>query len=197
MKFLEEAERPWGKYQKFYQEDGVWVKRVEVNPKGTFKPAKAQATGLKNGFLWQAKAWPLSIPKKLQSNPAWCLISLWVQLIGLGTQEKTTLSLLRLPVENTWQKTTLSGSRMIMPVRWSTSPLMRNFKLTLEYDGTDFSGWQTQTEGLRTVQHHLEKKLEKIFKKKIHCQASGRTNSGVHAGGQVAHFKVDTSIKHS
>lgn len=33
MPFLEEAVRPWGKYQKFYQEEGVWVKRVEVNPK--------------------------------------------------------------------------------------------------------------------------------------------------------------------
>jgi len=74
---------------------------------------------------------------------------------------------------------------------------MRNFRLTLEYDGTGFSGWQTQAEGLRTIQNHLEEKLEKIFKKKIHCQASGRTDSGVHALGQVAHFKVDTKIKPS
>jgi tRNA pseudouridine38-40 synthase len=72
---------------------------------------------------------------------------------------------------------------------------MRNFKLTLEYDGTGFSGWQTQAVGLRTVQNHLEEKLERIFKKKIHCQASGRTDSGVHALGQVVHFKVDTKIK--
>ena len=71
---------------------------------------------------------------------------------------------------------------------------MRTFKLTLEYEGTAFSGWQTQSEGLRTVQNHLEKKLEKIFKKKIHCQASGRTDSGVHALGQVVHFKADTKI---
>jgi tRNA pseudouridine38-40 synthase len=74
---------------------------------------------------------------------------------------------------------------------------MRNFKLTLEYDGTDFSGWQTQFEGLRTVQSHLEEKLERIFKKKTHCHASGRTDSGVHALGQVAHFKADTNIKPS
>ena len=71
---------------------------------------------------------------------------------------------------------------------------MRNFKLILEYDGTSFSGWQTQAEGFRTIQNHLEEKLERIFKKKVHCQASGRTDSGVHALGQVAHFKVDTSI---
>ena len=74
---------------------------------------------------------------------------------------------------------------------------LRNFKLTLEYDGTGFSGWQTQAVGLRTVQNHLEEKLERIFKKKIHCQASGRTDSGVHARGQVAHFKADTQIKPS
>lgn len=51
--------------------------------------------------------------------------------------------------------------------------------------------------GLRTVQNHLEENLEKIFKIKVHCQASGRTDSGVHAVGQVAHFKVDTKIKAS
>jgi len=74
---------------------------------------------------------------------------------------------------------------------------MRNFKLILEYDGTNFSGWQTQAVGLRTVQNHLEENLEKIFKIKVHCQASGRTDSGVHAVGQVEHFKVDTKIKAS
>ncbi len=65
----------------------------------------------------------------------------------------------------------------------------------MEYDGIGFSGWQTQAEGLRTIQNHLEEKLERIFKKKIHCQASGRTDSGVHALGQTAHFKVDTDIE--
>ncbi len=72
---------------------------------------------------------------------------------------------------------------------------MRNFKLTLEYDGAHFYGWQTQAGGLRTVQAHLEEKLERIFKKKVHCTASGRTDTGVHALGQVAHFKVDTFMK--
>lgn len=42
MKYLEESERPWGKYQKFYQEDGVWVKRVEVNPKSRLSLQKHQ-----------------------------------------------------------------------------------------------------------------------------------------------------------
>jgi len=42
MKFLEESTRPWGKYQKFYQENGVWVKRVEVNPKKRLSLQKHQ-----------------------------------------------------------------------------------------------------------------------------------------------------------
>jgi len=42
MRFLEEADRPWGKYQKFYQEEGVWVKRVEVNPKSRLSLQKHQ-----------------------------------------------------------------------------------------------------------------------------------------------------------
>ena len=70
---------------------------------------------------------------------------------------------------------------------------MRNFKLTLEYEGTHFCGWQFQPK-FRTVQGHLEEKLGRIFKKKVHCHASGRTDSGVHALAQVAHFKADTVI---
>ncbi len=71
---------------------------------------------------------------------------------------------------------------------------MRNFKLTLEYVGTQFCGWQTQANGFRTIQNHIEEKLERIFKQKIHCHASGRTDSGVHATAQVAHFKVATTM---
>ena len=70
---------------------------------------------------------------------------------------------------------------------------MRNFKLILEYDGYGFSGWQFQP-FQRTIQGHLEEKITKIFKKKIHCTASGRTDSGVHALCQVVHFKVDTAM---
>lgn len=72
---------------------------------------------------------------------------------------------------------------------------MRNFKLILEYNGTGFCGWQKQIKGRRTVQGHLEEKLKKIFKKQIHCIGSGRTDSGVHALGQVAHFKAHTAMK--
>ncbi len=67
---------------------------------------------------------------------------------------------------------------------------MRNIKLTIEYDGTHFSGWQVQDQRKRTVQGEIEKALKTIFKKKIRLIGSGRTDSGVHALGQVAHFKT-------
>jgi tRNA pseudouridine38-40 synthase len=72
---------------------------------------------------------------------------------------------------------------------------MRNFKITFEYDGTGFCGWQAQAQGERTVQGELEAVLSKILKKPIRVIASGRTDSGVHAQGQVISFKTDTRMK--
>ena len=66
--------------------------------------------------------------------------------------------------------------------------MMRNFKLILSYDGTDFSGWQTQP-GFRTVQEVLESALKQLTgEARIRVNASGRTDTGVHAVGQVANF---------
>ena len=70
---------------------------------------------------------------------------------------------------------------------------MRNLKLTLAYDGTDFQGWQVQP-GYRTVQDELEKTLERITGARPFCNASGRTDAGVHAVGQVANFFSDTTL---
>ncbi len=67
-------------------------------------------------------------------------------------------------------------------------------KLTLEYDGTDFNGWQIQAGKKRTVQGELEKALLKIFKQKTRVIGSGRTDSGVHALGQVAHFETSSRM---
>jgi tRNA pseudouridine38-40 synthase len=72
---------------------------------------------------------------------------------------------------------------------------MRNFKITFEYDGAQFAGWQTQAQGERTVQGEIEAVLLKIFKQPIRAIASGRTDSGVHARGQVISFKADTRMK--
>jgi tRNA pseudouridine38-40 synthase len=64
---------------------------------------------------------------------------------------------------------------------------MRNIKLTLSYDGTDFFGWQTQP-GFRTVQETLEAAIASLTGEKVHANASGRTDTGVHAVGQVVNF---------
>jgi tRNA pseudouridine38-40 synthase len=71
---------------------------------------------------------------------------------------------------------------------------MRTFKLILEYDGSDFSGWQVQLNARRTVQGEIEAVLLKIFKKHTVLVGSGRTDRGVHAKGQVAHFRADTDM---
>ena len=64
---------------------------------------------------------------------------------------------------------------------------MRNIKLTLSYDGTDFSGWQRQPDR-RTVQQELEEALGRLTGVEPATNASGRTDAGVHALGQVVHF---------
>ncbi len=62
-------------------------------------------------------------------------------------------------------------------------------KLVLSYDGTDFCGWQKQNQAHKpSIQETLETGLAKVFKEPITCIASGRTDAGVHALGQVVHF---------
>jgi tRNA pseudouridine38-40 synthase len=70
---------------------------------------------------------------------------------------------------------------------------MRNFKLVVSYDGTDFHGWQVQP-GLRTVQQTLEEALVGLIGQTVRVNASGRTDTGVHAVGQVVNFRCDTHL---
>jgi len=70
----------------------------------------------------------------------------------------------------------------------------RNIKLTIEYNGQHFSGWQIQKKGQRTVQDEIQNVLKKIFKEKIKLIGSGRTDSGVHALGQVANFSTPATM---
>ncbi len=88
---------------------------------------------------------------------------------------------------------------------------MRNIKLTLEYDGTNYCGWQVQNDRQRTetreqkpenrirfkkraIQEVIEKALQRILQEKIKIIASGRTDSGVHASAQVANFRTKSKI---
>ena len=69
----------------------------------------------------------------------------------------------------------------------------RRIKIKLEYDGTDFHGWQRQPD-LRTVQEDVEKALSSVLCEKITVIGAGRTDAGVHAVGQVAHFSTENSL---
>ena len=69
----------------------------------------------------------------------------------------------------------------------------RNLKLLLAYDGTDFHGWQTQP-GLRTVQTVVEQAIRRVVRHQVQLIASGRTDAGVHAAGQVANFHTTCAI---
>ncbi|MBN2413621.1 tRNA pseudouridine(38-40) synthase TruA [candidate division KSB1 bacterium] len=70
---------------------------------------------------------------------------------------------------------------------------MRNIKLEIEYDGTNFCGWQIQT-NVRTVQEELEKALTQLTREKIRVYCAGRTDSGVHALGQIVNFKTESRL---
>ena len=72
--------------------------------------------------------------------------------------------------------------------------MIRNFKITLSYDGSRYSGWQKQGNTPNTIQGKLEKVLSAMFGTQIEIQGSGRTDAGVHAAAQVANFKVNTKV---
>lgn len=70
---------------------------------------------------------------------------------------------------------------------------MKNIKMVIEYDGTDFCGWQYQPNE-RTVQGSLETALSGLFSEPVRLTGAGRTDQGVHARGQIANFITDTNL---
>ena len=70
---------------------------------------------------------------------------------------------------------------------------MPKYKLIIEYDGTNFVGWQSQDNG-NSVQQSLEKAIHKLTNEQVTVFGAGRTDSGVHAKGQVAHFEISKEL---
>jgi tRNA pseudouridine38-40 synthase len=86
----------------------------------------------------------------------------------------------------------VAAAKLLEPkaiVRRHNSGTMRTFRLTLEYDGSKFSGWQSQLNA-RSVQGDLQRVADELFGVEVDLQGAGRTDAGVHAVGQVAHIKV-------
>lgn len=71
---------------------------------------------------------------------------------------------------------------------------MRNIKLTIEYDGNKFGGWQKQPTKLN-IQGEIEQAIKEITGEVVELNASGRTDAGVHSLGQVANFKTNSNIE--
>ena len=70
---------------------------------------------------------------------------------------------------------------------------MRNLKLFISYDGTNYCGWQRQKKR-GTIQGRIEEALERLLQERVKLIGSGRTDSGVHALSQVANFKTKSSL---
>ena len=69
---------------------------------------------------------------------------------------------------------------------------MKNYKITIQYEGTRFQGWQRQTSTDNTIQGKIEAILSKMCGVPVEINGAGRTDAGVHAKGQVANFKINT-----
>ncbi len=70
---------------------------------------------------------------------------------------------------------------------------MKTIRLRIAYEGTNYAGWQTQP-NQRTIQSEVEGAIQKLTHQKVNLLCAGRTDSGVHALGQVASFRSDFSI---
>jgi len=69
-----------------------------------------------------------------------------------------------------------------------------NYKLTIEYDGENYFGWQRQKNTVRTIQETIENALTTILGKNIKLTGAGRTDTGVHAYNQIANFRTESNI---
>src|SRR5579872_3506648 len=71
--------------------------------------------------------------------------------------------------------------------------MLHRYKIVISYDGTNYAGWQVQKNGL-AIQPIIQKAIQTFLRHPIQLSASGRTDAGVHAFGQVAHFDSEEPI---
>ena len=71
---------------------------------------------------------------------------------------------------------------------------MKNYKITVQYDGTKYNGWQKQGNTKNTIQERFENVLSRMCNHTVEIFASGRTDAGVHAESQTANFKCNTNL---
>lgn len=76
------------------------------------------------------------------------------------------------------------------PLYWNRVKGMKNYKLTIQYDGGRYRGWQVQGNTENTIQGKLQQVLSQLEGAPVEVQGAGRTDAGVHARGQVAHVKL-------
>lgn len=69
--------------------------------------------------------------------------------------------------------------------------MIKRWKLTIEYQGTGYAGWQRQNDGIKSIQQDIEEAIQRFCGQDIRIHAAGRTDAGVHAHGQIAHFDLD------
>ncbi|MBP3878512.1 MAG: tRNA pseudouridine(38-40) synthase TruA [Lachnospiraceae bacterium] len=71
---------------------------------------------------------------------------------------------------------------------------MKNYRMTVQYDGTRYNGWQKQGDTDNTIQNKLETILTRMTETPVSVHGAGRTDAGVHARGQVAQFRAETEL---
>lgn len=86
------------------------------------------------------------------------------------------------------------SSVIASPARGEAISATRNIKLTIEYDGTDFSGWQTQSKR-PSIQGEIQRAIQAVTGEQVKLVGAGRTDAGVHAIGQVANFATASRIR--
>ncbi|CAE8631242.1 unnamed protein product [Polarella glacialis] len=134
----------------------------------------------------QSRRWVRDwVPKTLAATCSCCGLAAW---IGVAAVSSSSSSSFTQPVRR--KGLTSPNSAGGSGVAAASAGQLDLWQLQLAYDGTDLAGWQKQSEGVRTVQGEVDKALTLVFRTEIRTIGASRTDSGVHARGQVCHFEA-------